>query len=113
MGFKEELLLRAGEYVGKRQLALADELGFGIHGIVLATEDQAEKPCPGIRSAIKAHRREVDYQRERDVYLRLRDRKITTIRGCHVPRLLEYDDDLWIIEMTIVSPPPGVSSTSS
>jgi len=55
--------------------------------------------------ALKAHRNEADYGRERDVYLRLSQRQITEIRGCRVPELLEYDDNLLVIEMTIVTRP--------
>src|SRR5258708_1761276 len=39
------------------------------------------------------------------MYLRLTEHGVTTVRGCNVPRLLHYDDDLWVIEMTIVTRP--------
>jgi hypothetical protein len=39
------------------------------------------------------------------VYLRLQHLGVAQIRGCHVPQLLGYDDDLLIIEMTVVTPP--------
>lgn len=58
-----------------------------------------------VKSAIKVHQREPDYRREREVYIRLKEHEVTTIRGCRVPQLLRYDDDLWIIEMTVVSRP--------
>ena len=48
---------------------------------------------------------EESYCRERDVYLRLRDHGINQIRGFHVPQLLGYDDELWVIEMEIVTRP--------
>jgi hypothetical protein len=35
----------------------------------------------------------------------LREEGIISIRGCAVPELLAFDDQLWIIEMTIVSRP--------
>ncbi len=44
------------------------------------------------------------YERERDIYLRLQQHRVETIAGCQVPQLLGFDDQLWIIEMTIVSP---------
>ena len=39
----------------------------------------------------------------RDVYLRLLDHGITQIRSYHVPRLLRYDNELWVIDMEIVT----------
>ena len=55
--------------------------------------------------AIKVHKQEPDYCRERDAYLRLREHEITIIRGCNVPELIAYDDELWIIQMTVVARP--------
>jgi hypothetical protein len=57
------------------------------------------------KSAIKVHEREADYCRERDVYLRLGECDVTAVRGCAVPELLDYDDELWVIEMTVVTRP--------
>ena len=45
------------------------------------------------------------YLRERNVYFRLMDHEVRDVRGAAVPELLGYDDDLWVIEMTIVSRP--------
>jgi hypothetical protein len=30
---------------------------------------------------------------------------VTTIRGCRVPQMLGYDDNLWVLEITIVTRP--------
>ena len=57
------------------------------------------------QSAIKVFQHERLYQRERDVYLRLQSRGVVQILGFKIPRLMGYDEDLWIVEMTIVSPP--------
>ena len=51
------------------------------------------------------HERERFYRRERDVYRRLADEGVEAVLDFRVPRLLGCDDDLWVIEMTIVSPP--------
>jgi hypothetical protein len=51
------------------------------------------------------HRREPGYVRERDVYLRLREVGVESIHGCRVPLLLSHDDELWVIEMTVVERP--------
>ena len=57
------------------------------------------------RSALKAFQREVDYLRERDVYLRLQKHKVKQVRGCNVPQLLRYDDNWMVIEITMVQRP--------
>lgn len=78
---------------------LRELLGAGIHGNVFAADYQTE----GGRSAVKKHERQPAY--DRDVYLRLRDGDVTEIRGYHVPALIDDDDDLWVIEMTVVARP--------
>lgn len=105
MSFTDELERRAREYAQQHGLVLGEQLGFGVHGIVFLAESQPGNETPPVRSAIKAQRRELDYQRERNVYLRLGDHDVSTIRGCSVPRMLRYDDRLWVIEMTVVSRP--------
>jgi len=101
MPTKEELMRRADLCAQKTGLVLGEQLGYGAHGIVFVA---ASKTKPG-RAAIKVHERQESYRRERDVYLRLRDHGISQIRGCHVPQLLRYDNELWVIEMEIVTPP--------
>jgi hypothetical protein len=91
MATKEELRRPADVYAQRYGLLLGEQIGYGIHGIVFVVESQTK---PG-RSAIKVHEREAAYCRERDVYLRLRDHAVADIRGCHVPQLLRYDDELW------------------
>lgn len=105
MSFHDELEHRARQYTQRSGLVLGQELGRGVHGIVFVIESQPEKGPMAARSAIKAHRREPDYCRERDVYLRLQEHGLTTIRGCHVPQMLAFDDELWVLEMTVVSRP--------
>jgi len=51
------------------------------------------------------HKQAPDYFRERDAHLRLQRLGITTILGCSVPELIDYDNDLWIIVMTVVDRP--------
>jgi hypothetical protein len=101
MSGREDLVRRAHDYVNRTGRALGQQLGSGVHGIVFAVESQTEPGC----AAIKVHEREPGYCRERDVYLRLRERGISEIRGCAVPEMLAYDDGLLIIEMTIVVRP--------
>src|SRR5438477_2910722 len=102
---KDELEKQAKEYVQRQGRVLSQELGHGVHGIVFLTRSQRGKKKTPAQAALKVHRHEADYRRERDVYLRLKERGISTIRGCHVPKLLGFDDDLLIIEMTVVTRP--------
>jgi hypothetical protein len=39
------------------------------------------------------------------VYLRLIECEVADIRGCAIPEMLRYDDELWGIEMTIGTRP--------
>lgn len=103
MSRKEELIRRAQAYVSRHGLLLGAHLGSGVHGTVFVTKSQPEKKRA--KAAIKVHQREPDYRRERDVYLRLQENELNSIHGCHVPELVRYDDELWIIEMTVVKRP--------
>lgn len=101
MNGRSELLRRAKKYDLERNMNLGDSLGSGVHGSVFAAQDQTE----AIHSAIKVHLNEAAYLRERNAYLRLHEKGVVDILGCAVPRLLRYDDDLWVIQLTIVSRP--------
>jgi hypothetical protein len=105
MSFKDEMQQRAQDYAQRHGLLIGEELGYGVHGIVFLTESQPQNSLTKARSAIKIHRLEKPYQDERNVYLRLKDRGVTMVGGCHVPQLLRYDDTLWVIEMTVVKQP--------
>ena len=87
---------KADAFAAQLQIEVGRKLGFGWAGIVISTSRQ---------SAIKVFRHERLYQRERDVYHRLAERHVVRILGFDVPQLVGFDDDLWIVEMTIVSPP--------
>jgi hypothetical protein len=105
MSLNEEFLLRAQDYAQQRQMTIAKELGSGVHGAVFSTVGQSIDGRIAKQSAVKVYESEVYYYRERDIYLRLQRRKLSRIRACEVPKLLNYDDLLLIIEMTIVSRP--------
>src|SRR5262245_45375317 len=98
---RAEIVRRLEEYAARKGLSIGERLGFGVHGSVFAADCQTE----GGRPALKCHERESSYVRVRDVYLRLREHEITTVRGCNIPELLDFDDDLWVIEMTTVTRP--------
>lgn len=100
----EDAILRARTYLERYQLTQKDQLGGGIQGLVLSST----RP-----SAIKAHVRPEFYEREKAVYLRLMERAVTMVEGFEVPQLVGFADDLWIIEMEIVSPPFVVDFASA
>jgi hypothetical protein len=92
-----EVMGRALHFASKHSLVLEEELGFGVHGIVWSTDQ---------KSVIKAHGPErLYYERERDIYLLLREHGVSEMLGFHVPRLLAFDDELLALEMAIVQPP--------
>lgn len=97
----EILTQNAQTYARRNHFRLAERLGHGIHGIVYVTERNAEAG----NVAIKAHRSRDAFERERDVYLRLRDAQVEEILGFAVPKLIRFDDELLIIEMTVVTRP--------
>ena len=94
--WRDEIWERANQYAAEQGRTLIGQLGYGYDGSVFATERQ---------SAIKVLRFERLYQRERDVYLRLRSEAIIDIAGFSVPQLIHHDDRLWVVEMGIVAPP--------
>lgn len=95
------LIQNAQAYALRHQLRLAERLGFGIHGIIFVAKGNFEVG----KTAIKAHRFAEPYSRERDVYERLKQAKISNLLGFDVPQLVRVDDDLRVIEMTIVERP--------
>jgi hypothetical protein len=92
----DSLREKAEAFAGKHQIEIGKKLGFGWDGTVYSTSRQ---------SAIKVFRHERLFQRERDVYQRLTERHVVRILGFDVPQLVSFDNDLWVVEMTIVSPP--------
>lgn len=77
-------------------LSLTKQIGFGYDGLVFKTSGN---------TAIKGFKYENLYQNERDVYLRIDEYDFYEVRGCRIPHIFATDDDLWCIEMEIVSPP--------
>ncbi|MBI3408167.1 MAG: hypothetical protein HY040_07410 [Planctomycetes bacterium] len=96
-----DLSQRADTFATREGLTLGDQLGSGVQGIVFSAKIQAEEG----RLAIKVHNQGAAYCRERDVYLRLQNLAITNIHRCNVPELVDYDDELWILAMTVVKRP--------
>lgn len=95
----ENLLPNLRAFADERQLVIAESLGSGKDGIVLVGKSLTA------RVAVKALRFEESYLREKAVYQRLEDRGISDFLGFNVPKLLDFDDRLQILEMTIVRRP--------
>lgn len=91
---------RASEYAVNHDLELGPRLGFGKDGYVYSTTGAAGGP-----TAIKVFGNERAYQQELACYRRLREHSVTAVQGLHVPQLIDSDDRLFVIEMTIVRPP--------
>jgi hypothetical protein len=98
---EETLIRNARAYASRHQLELTHRLGFGIHGIIFVAEDNSK----GGRTAVKVHRAAEPFQRETAVYERLRGAGVSRILGFNVPQFIRLDDELRIIEMSIVARP--------
>ncbi len=88
-------------YAARRQLDLTETLGSGKDGIVLVAKHKT-KPAD---VAIKVLRFEEPYWREKRAYQRLAMSAVTTVLGFNVPELIDFDDELLALEMTIVRRP--------
>jgi hypothetical protein len=97
----EQLLQKVEAYARRYTVNLSSGLGFGVHGCVLV----AQRLTQPARSAVKFHRHFEPYCRERDVYELLTYHGVTQVCGSNIPTFLSCDEDLWAIEMSIVSKP--------
>ena len=88
-------------YALRHQLQLAERLGYGIHRIIFVAENKSA----GGKTAVKVHRETEPYQRERATYELLREIGVSKVQGFNVPQFIRADDELRIIEMTIVTRP--------
>jgi hypothetical protein len=98
----EKLLIHnAQAYALRRGLRIAERLGFGIHGVIFVAENNTKAG----KTAVKAHRSAEPYFRERSVYERLSRIGVHELLGFNVPQSIAFDDELRVIEMTIVARP--------
>jgi hypothetical protein len=88
--------IRLSQFAERSGKVLHEQLGWGVEGLVYSTTT---------KTAIKAYRHEELYKNERNVYLRLRQRGIRSANRFRVPQFIDADDQLWVLEMTVVSPP--------
>jgi len=97
----EDTIANAELYSARHRSHLLERLGTGIRGIVFAVESNAEFGL----AALKVHYSPEPYLRERRVYERLKKLGLSEILGFEVPHLLDFDDELPALKMTIVMPP--------
>jgi len=90
-------LERARKFCQQRGLTITEpSAGYGHDGILSLTNRQ---------SYLKTFERPATYAKEREAYRRLKAHGVVTIQGHNVPQLLDYDDALGVIEMSIVARP--------
>jgi hypothetical protein len=89
---------RAEEYAKARNITLDFDrpLGSGIDGRVWPSNRD---------TAAKVFERQHNYLLERECYQRLQAAQVSKLRNFAVPKLVDFDDNLLVVEMTIVSPP--------
>jgi hypothetical protein len=90
------LLARVEQYCRRQNLSNPQLVGQGKDGSVW----QVDRP-----SAVKIHAHYSSYAPEVQAYIRLTERGLEKIAGFTVPSLIDFDDELLAIEMTIVRPP--------
>lgn len=100
-----DLEKRAERYFVSRNLKRDSCLGVGTQGSVFIAKMPSHPGNNIDQVAVKFHDQKIAYDREVGVYLRLRDLEVTHVCDHRVPILVDYDDELLAIEMTIVSPP--------
>src|SRR2546425_4951672 len=97
----EILIPNASLYASRLQIEIGETLGSGKDGIVLVAK-RKDQPA---KVAIKTLRWNEAYEREKKVYERPRETAICTVLGFNVPQLVDCDDDLRVLEMTIFERP--------
>jgi len=80
----------------KISLNLQTPLGYGNDGTVWRSSRH---------SAVKAFELRTKYERERNCYQRLRRHNVKSLHGLAVPQLMGHNDELFIVEMHLVTPP--------
>ncbi len=94
----DKLVIRAKDFGHSRQILIdfGNPLGVGQEGIVWKTNRE---------TAVKVFDRIGNFDREVHCYLKLKERDIDEIAGFTVPRLIDFDSEFLVVEMSIVSPP--------
>lgn len=94
--FSSEAEFRIAEYAQSRGVSVGTRLGFGNDGTVCVI---------GGKTAAKAFYRVATFERELEIYQRLREREMLDAAGFAVPQLIDFDEELGVIEMDLMAPP--------
>lgn len=86
----------AQEYAARHGLKLTAFLGDGTDGNVWKTDRN---------TAVKAFNHQKNYFMELACYQRLGEYDVTEINGFSVPRLIDFDESVLAIEISVVKPP--------
>jgi hypothetical protein len=91
-------LERAKAYTDSREIVLEEEdpIGYGMDGSIWQTSRQ---------SVVKIYEREKNYRDEVECYRRFAAKEVVTIAGFVIPDLIDCDDAILALEMSIVQPP--------
>jgi len=95
-GPSEDIEERASIYAARHLIRIRRQLGFGKDGTVFLTD---------MATAVKVHARKEPYERELACYRHFERHGVIDVCGFHVPQLVSFDDELLVIEMTVVEPP--------
>jgi len=95
---KSDAIKIVSQYAGQKGVAIntEQELGGGTDGWVF----ESYRP-----SAVKILERKVNYNVELNCYQRFAQNRLNSIRGFRVPQLIDFNDQLQVVEMTIVTKP--------
>lgn len=97
--YMDDIEERLNAFALTNNLQVVRQMGFGIHGRVFQAATSRST------AVFKVFESGDSYQRERDVYLRLREIDVVEIQGCNVPCLLDFSDQLRVLEISLVSRP--------
>jgi len=109
MKLPDELADRLGRYIDARNAQILEQLGEGKDGHVF----RIAHGSPLGTSAVKIFFNGEIYERERDAYFRLQLHDAYIIQGLNIPQLIDFDDILQVIEISIVQPPYIVDFASA
>ena len=90
MTIPDEYQSAVKQFLKSRNHELISHLGTGTQGTVYLVTNNPSRLSP---HAVKFHNREIAYNRELGVFLRLRDLGVNIVRGHNVPDLIDYDDE--------------------
>ncbi len=97
----ETLREKLSAYARVRQFVIGRQLGTGTEGSVFAANPLGNAN----EVALKFHRNEDGYFREKRAYERLREKAVVRICGFNVPELIDVDDRSMVLQITIVPRP--------